>query len=79
MQSNAEFEFDQNGGPVLQTNIGQQVANVGISANPLLAPFVFTVCAHLPILVRSNGDFLRRRITVLAPAKVPVVFDCALV
>lgn len=36
MQSNPEFEFDQNGGPVLQTNIGQQVANVGISARNVL-------------------------------------------
>jgi hypothetical protein len=31
VQSKAQYEFDQNGGPVLQTNIGPQVVNVGIT------------------------------------------------
>ena len=31
VQSKAEYRFDQHGGPVLQTNIGPQVVNVGVS------------------------------------------------
>jgi hypothetical protein len=37
VQSEAQFEFDQNGRPLLQTNIGGQVANVGISAQNVLS------------------------------------------
>jgi hypothetical protein len=32
----AQYEFDQNGRPFLQTNIGPQVVNVGISAQNVL-------------------------------------------
>ena len=37
VQSEAQYEFDQNGRPLLQTNIGVQVANVGISAKNVLS------------------------------------------
>jgi hypothetical protein len=37
VQSEAQYEFDQNGRPLLQTNIGVQIANVGISAKNVLS------------------------------------------
>jgi hypothetical protein len=36
VQSTAEYGFDQHGGPVLQTNIGPQVVNVGASRKNVL-------------------------------------------